>query len=110
MEVLPRGSKYPIFEISVSINHTLNASWDQRSQILGTWTRGYYLRDWLRQGPTWMADNQARSTSTIVGSIHPGPPIVLCEDAASECNELKAVPRFSFKWAFLCCMQGARSV
>ena len=26
----PRGSKYPIFEVSGSKNHTLNGIWDQR--------------------------------------------------------------------------------
>ena len=28
--VFPRGSKYPIFEVSGSTNHTLSGSWDQR--------------------------------------------------------------------------------
>ena len=34
----PRGSKYPIFEVSGSTNHTLKGIWDQRASILGTWT------------------------------------------------------------------------
>ena len=27
-----------MFEVSGSTNHTLNAIWDQRPEILGTWT------------------------------------------------------------------------
>ena len=34
----PRGSKYPIFKDSGPKNHTLDGFWDQRPQILGTWT------------------------------------------------------------------------
>ena len=30
LELEPRGSKYPIFEVSGSKNHTLNGIWDQR--------------------------------------------------------------------------------
>ena len=33
-----RGSKYPIFGVSGSKNHTVNGIWDQRPQMLGTWT------------------------------------------------------------------------
>ena len=35
---LPRGSKYPIFEVSGPQNHTLNGFWNQKPQMLGTWT------------------------------------------------------------------------
>ena len=37
-ETTPRGSKYPIFEVSRPQNHTINGFWDERPQILGTWT------------------------------------------------------------------------
>ena len=37
MQDLPRGSKYPIFEDSGSKNQT-NGIWDQRPEVLGTWT------------------------------------------------------------------------
>ena len=29
VDTLPRGSKYPIFQVSGSKNHTLNGFWDQ---------------------------------------------------------------------------------
>ena len=37
-DVSPRGSKYPIFEVSDPKNHTLNGIWGQSPEILGTWT------------------------------------------------------------------------
>ena len=36
--VLPRGSKYPMFEASGPKYHTLDGIWDKRPSILGTWT------------------------------------------------------------------------
>ena len=55
---LPRGSKYPIFEVSGSKNHTLNGVWDQRPQILGTltlWARSLFPKWAMEWGPRRMA-------------------------------------------------------
>ena len=35
---LPRGSKYPVCEVSGPQNHTLNGFWEQKLQTMGTWT------------------------------------------------------------------------
>ena len=36
--IIPRGSKYPIFEASGSKYHTIYGIWALKPQILGTWT------------------------------------------------------------------------
>ena len=36
--IVPRGSKYPLFQDSGSKCHTLNGFWDQSPYMLGTWT------------------------------------------------------------------------
>ena len=47
---IPGKSKYPIFEVSGSKNHTLNGIWDQRPQIFGTWTLWERLLVFLAHG------------------------------------------------------------
>ena len=38
LHILPRGSKYPIFEASGSKSHTIDSIWALKHEILGTWT------------------------------------------------------------------------
>ena len=81
--VTPRGSTYPIFEVSGPKKCTLASVWDQRASILGTWIPwarevhepvGYAgILDWvvvLRQLLKWRgALNFGRSSKVVFSTV-----------------------------------------